>query len=343
MIQQFNTQYFEYYKINKDLSNPVLLDCVESGTISYNSLDSLKMCADLTVSKHYLEQLDIEAIRIYMVLNNEKSLLGTFLVSTPSSTFENISESLEVTCYSTLWLLKADKTDKRYYISKGTNAVNEVRRILNDRFSRYSNMLVDSDKTTSVDKEYEIGTPYIEIINDLLDCINYTSLYVDAEGTYIAKPYVLPKDREVEFTYNEDDVNNILETSCKSELDLFNVPNKFVRYISDAEVDLVATYTNEYGVTGTQATGIINVDAQEVKDVSDYDTLYNLCKKASAEATSIYHKVEFNTAINPNHLYMNCISLKYYRCNGKFIETSWDMQLETGGSMTHNVREVIDC
>lgn len=340
-MQQYNTHYFEFYDISSYLSQPKKIECIEGGSISYNSLDSLKISASLTVNISKDEVFSAKKIRIYCIINGISSLLGTFLVATPSSEFEVQVQSIDVTCYSTLWPVKVNKCEGRYFISKGTNVVNEVKRILVNY--GYTVNIPDSIKTTSVDQEFCIGTSYLEIINSLLDSIGYSSLYEDLEGNYCAREYILPENRVAEVIYDSDDIDNILETKCKSELDLFNIPNKFIRYVNDPEVELAAIYTNTYGVTGTESTAIINVDAQEVRDVADYDTLYLLCKKAAAEATSVYHKVTIYTAINPAHLYLNCIQLNHYKCRGKYIETSWEIELSTGGTMTHNLREEIAC
>ncbi|ADZ82487.1 hypothetical protein [Cellulosilyticum lentocellum] len=341
-MQQYNTHYFKYYALDSNMANPTVVNCIEDGgTVSYNSLDSLKTNARLKVSLDTSEIFDIKRIRICSVLNGNELPCGTFLVATPSSQFKSAVQSIDVTCYSTLWPVKVDKCDTRYYVPLGTNAVNEVKRILG-RFG-YQVIIPDSAKTTSVNQEWEIGTSYLEIVNSLLDSIGYTSLYVDVYGNYVAKPYILPSLREAEIIYDSDDINNIIEPSAESELDLFNVPNKFIRYVNSPEVDLAAVYINSRGITGTEATGIVNVDSQEVNDASDYDTLYELCKKAAEEATSIYHKVTIYTAINPIHLFLNCIQLNHYQLRGKFIETSWDIELKTGGTMTHNLREVIAC
>lgn len=340
-MQQYNTHYFKYYALDSNMANPTIINCIEDGgTVSYNSLDSLKTSASLKASLSTDEIFNVKRIRIFSVMNEVELPCGTFLVATPTSDFENVLQGIDVTCYSTLWPVKADKPENRYFVPKGTNVVNEVKRILS-RF-KYEVIIPESTKITSIDKEWELGKSFLEIVNDLLQSINYTTLYVDFYGNYRAVPYILPSERIVEITYNEEDIDNILEPRAKSELDLFDIPNKFVRYVNSPEVDIKAVYVNTYGITGTDQTGIINTDIQKI-DASDYDTAYTLCKKAAEEATSIYHKVTIYTAINPTHLFLNCIQLNHYQCRGKFVETSWDIELNTGGTMTHNLREVIAC
>jgi hypothetical protein len=339
-LKSINEQYFKFYKLDDNLSNPEEISYVESGKITYNSLSQLVMSASLNVTVGPLESVNLKHVRVSMVLNGVEQTCGTFIVSTPTSDIDECVKSIDVTCYSTLWPVQADGPDYRYFVGQGTNVVAEVKRIL-DKFG-YQYEIEDSDKVTSKGIEWEIGKSWLDIINDLLKSINFTALYVDFNGTYRARPYVLPKDRTIEIYYNSKDIYSILENEMKSELDLFGVHNKFVRYVNDPNVDLVATYENKDGPTGTVDRGITHTSFDSA-DASDYDTLYEICKRDAAEETSIYHKVTIYTAINLEHLYSNCISLSHYDVSGKFIETSWDIELETGGKMEHNLREAIEC
>lgn len=343
-MQQYNpvnVQYFNFYSVDKNNQIIEQLKCVEEGgKISYNSLDSLKMSASINVSLGIEEEFNVSRLKITCVTNGEEEICGIFLVSSPSSAKKVGMQNIDVTCYSLLWPLKADGPDYRYFVPQGTNAANEVKRIL-DKFD-IPYIITDSEKTTSKGIEWEIGKSYLDIINDLLESINYTSLYITLEGTLKAVPYILPSKRKVEIIYDEDDVLNILEPTLKSELDLFNVPNKFVRYVNDPVLDLKATYINTIGITGTETTGITTTSFEAV-EASDYDTLYEICKKAAETATSVYHKLTFYTAINLQHLFMNCIQVNLLGVNTKVVETSWELELKSGGSMEHNVREVIQC
>ena len=84
-----------------------------------------------------------------------------------------------------------------------------------------------------------------------------------------------------------------------------------------------------------------NYESAEVQDVADYDTLYEMCKKACADANSIYHKVQIATAIQPISTYMSTIQLHQYQVNDKYSCTSFVIHLETGGSLEMNLRKII--
>lgn len=340
-MRAYNKQSFKYIALNKQFEElqDISAYVEDGGLIEYNSLTRLKASCTIPVSLSINEKLNLDAIRIYEVLNSEETCLGTFLISTPRSSFDDSIQSIECTGYSTLWRISNNTPSNRYYVSKETNCIAEVKRILTGL--GYAFYIADSEGTTSTNREWPIGTSYLDIINDLLKVVNYTSLFVDVMGNYIAEPYVLPQDREVGLILDEDDIDNSIEPVQSNELDLFNVPNKFIRYCSsDPTVSLYAVYENTDGITGTSNTWV-NTDVQEVQDVANYDTLYALCKRDCASAISIYNKVQVTTAIQMIPTYMATIQLNHYQAEGKYSCTSFAITLEVGGSQEMNLRKAV--
>lgn len=340
-MQAYNKHYFRYEALDKNLENPIDITYYveDGGTVSYNALTRLKASCSLKVVVPTSETLELEAIRIYSILNDHEECIGTFYNKTPSSSFNGEIQEIEPTCYSTLIRISSNSPDGRYYVPKGTNAIAEVKRIL-ERLG-YGYDIPNCTKTTSTDKEFELGTYYLDIINYLLDVVNYTSLYVDVYGNYISKPYILPQDRMPDIILDEDEIDNVIEPMQNNLLDTLNIPNKFIRYCnSDPTLDLYAVYENTEGITGTRHTWV-NTDCQEVQDAADYDTLYDQCKKACAEATSIYNKVEMSTGLQILPPYMPIVQLNHYQAQGKYTCTSFEISLTTGGSTNLSMRKVV--
>lgn len=340
-MKRFNAQSFKYVALTKELKpiRDISAYVEEGGKIEYNALTRLKANCTIPISIAINEVLNLDAIRVFHVINGIEECLGTFLISTPIKEFEDEVQSVECVGYSTLWRISSNSSDNKYYVPEGTNAVAEVKRILT--MLGFSFSIPDCDKVTNTNREWDLGAAYLDIINDLLEVVNYTSLYVDAYGEYIAMPYVLPQDRTIDLTLNDTQIDNIIEPTQTNELDLFNVPNKFIRYCSSTPtLSLFAVYENTDGITGTNNTWV-NTDVQEVLDVSDYDTLYEICKRDCANAISIYNKVQIAIAITMLPTYMPTIQLKHYQANGKYTCTSFVIELEVGGSQELNLRKAV--
>lgn len=331
---------FRYFLIgeNDDISE---LKTVDSANIIFDSETPLKVSANISITLLNEEALDVsKKLRIVHCKDSIESVVGTFLFTTPSQNINPSCKQIDVTCYSTLWLLEINKTTSRLMVGKGTNVVNEITRIMGLLGFGVALDITLSDKTTSVQHEFEIGTPYLTIINTLLGVINYTSLYVNAMGDYVARPYILPSEREINIRYDETDPLAQIECDLTSEFDYFDVPNVFVRYVNNPEAtDLIAVYKNE---NPSSPTSILyrptNVHSEEVQDCSDMQTLYDMCKRACMSATNKYHTIKFSSSINPKHSYMDCVYINLNGVSGKLIETSWSFNCEAGSSMEHVAR-----
>lgn len=336
----FNREYFKYELLTSENELISELENVENSTVTYSSLSRLKQMATINVTVNTMDKINVNnRIRIKHILNDIETTIGTFLITTPVQNVNTLFKTIAIECYSTLWLLDANKTTSRHVVGIGTNVVNEVRRML----SGYGVQVVikDSVKSTSVSREWEIGTPILDICNDLLQSINYTPLYVDEKGDYMAKPYKLPTDRTIDFEYRDDDPYNIVESELVSTLDYFNIPNVFVKYVNNPDTpELMAVYENINPQSPTSTTNRPrNVHSEEVTDVSDIQTLMDMCKRDLENATSKYHRVSIKTGINPLHSYMNTVYVNLNGVEGKFTETDWAIECVTGGTMTHELRE----
>lgn len=333
---------FEYELYSKDNVFKKMLYNIENVQVDYGSLTRLKYSARITMTEDSEIDYLNDMVKIICVIDGERTPIGIFLLSSPKRKLGDLEVIRDCECYSKLKILDDDKTEARYTVLAGTNAVNEVKRIIGNSYPYF---IPDSNLTTSTDKDWEIGTPKLDIINELLSVINYNSLTVDNNGVFVSSPYVLPTDREIQVTY-EDNEYSIINPDLEEDIDLYDIPNVIVRYTNSAEINppLVAIYENNNpsSPTSTVNRGRKIVSAESVSDVADLQTLQLVTKKNAYEMNDKYSYVEFSTAINPVHGYLTCIQLKAYDVNNKYIETEWAIDCQTGGEMKHRARRIIN-
>lgn len=336
-----NKEYFRYELLDEENSFIKHMNNVVSAKISYSSTSKLKLSGSIDLNLGNSENINTNhRIRIIHCLNNQENALCTLLVSTPSQKLYQNYKEISMECYSVLWLHEVDKITSRYSLTRGTNVVNEVKRLIGEKFVT----IMPSPLTTSVDLEWEIGTSKLDICNELLQCINYTPLCPLPDGSITSEPYTLPQNKVVQVTYDDFDKENKIESDCVSEIDFFDTPNVFVRYVNNPEtIDLVAVYENTNPDSPTSTVNRPrNVDSQEIRDASDVQTLMDIAKKDCAAKTNKYHTVEFRTSINHRHGFETCIYLNINGVSGKFIEDQWDIDCVCGGSMNHIVRRIVE-
>lgn len=319
--------------------------------ISYNSLGRLK--SSLTVKIMDSEYLNIDylndRIKVVMEIDGLFYNKGIYLISSTERNIEPTQTTRFLTCYSKLKILDMDKILTAYYLPKGSN----VRTAIVNLLGSNPNNITSSDAALNTDYTATYGTSKLDIINDLLDIINYTSLYVDDNGYFASTPYELPQDRDIDVYYiegephsdDEDNVCRLISGSITEDLDAFDVPNIFFKYTNDVDIDppITAVYPIQQGDNTTTIDGRApNVDIEEVSDVSDYATLYAKCKRSAADARSIYSHLEIQTALNPKHGYMTCVNVNVGDIDYKYIETGWSVDLKAGALMKHTLRRVVE-
>lgn len=341
---------FEYYLLDREdrpkkplkFSKSNRLNNVTGGNISYSSLGRLKSSLEISMVDIEGSLIDYMNDRIQVIANIDHTpySLGVFLICSPNREIDSTHTERKLTCYSKLKILDNDKVTSNYYLPSNANVINAVIRLLGNNPYRISSC----DKTTSTEREWPVGTSKLDIINDLLDVINYQSLVVDNDGYFTTSKYVQPQDRIVDIKYIEGE-NSVISPKMTEDFDFFDVPNIFIRCTNDVNISppLVATYpiqsTNE---PVTLDGRLPNVDIKEVADVADIETLYEICKRDAESARSVYSHLQFSTEINTKHGYLNCIEVDCMGIHDKYIETSWSFNLEAGALMEHTVRKVVD-
>jgi hypothetical protein len=270
--------------------------------------------------------------------------LGVFLLSTPSRRARETGGVIrEVEAYDQLQVLKDDRVTGRYLIVVGTPYIGAIKTLL-DGAGIVSQNLTTSTKTLPVDREWDMGTPKLTIIGELLKALNYDPLFFDEEGVAIARPYVSSDQRASEYTYADDD-KSVLFPDVEETVDLFNVPNQFVLTVSQPDrpaLRSIYTNNNPASPTSTVSRGRTIVDPRQV-DAVDQATLDSLAQTAAFKASQVYQTVSMGTGIMPQHSHNDVLSLQFSSLgiNAKYEEIGWSMQLKAGARMEHTIRRVI--
>lgn len=318
--------------------------------VTMNSLAEIKRTAVFKISEQEAQDIDWlnDRIRPVFLLRMPDGRyaewpLGVFLISSPTRRDERVIKR-EIEAYDASLILLEDCFDDRYRIASGTKYTTAIIAIMNAAGIVKIN-ITDHAGTLSTDKEFEIGTTKLEAVNQLLTEINYTSIWVDENGYFISRPYVLPSDREAEYSYRNDELS-VIHPGSTEEFDLFAVPNKWVRVVSNPDkTALVSRYSNDLptSLTSTTNRGRNIVDYATVDDIVDQATLDAYTKRVAYAGSQIYGKFVFDTALMPHHSFYNCLFVEHsdFDIAAKYMESSWEMELQPGGKMKHSCRRVI--
>lgn len=329
------------YKLIRDDGKYLYINTVKKAKINYDSNTALKQSASIELKLHKNEILpDNSKIQIIHVLNGVQKTLGTFLFATPQYTTLGQWKDYNLTCYSTLLLLQRNKLLNKRLVKKGTQVVQEIRRIMQEL--GYVINIQDSILATTIDIEFKAGTSYLDFINELLKIINYDSLYVDTNGVYTAKSHIDYIDRSIDLSYTANEYNTSLLKAYTIGNDTFNIPNIILAYVNSSKNDLKAVYenTNPQDKTST-ANAPPFVENVEVMDCPDISTLTDIAKRYLLSKKSKGNTVKFYTSVNGDHGFKTCIQFNQEDYSKKLIENQWSLECETGAQMEHICEEVI--
>ena len=271
--------------------------------------------------------------------------LGIFLLSTPTKEERNGVIYRQVEAYDGLVVLQENKIMERLTAPVDMKYTDFIYDVLQAAGVRKWN-IEPSDKTITTALEWAIGTSYLTIINDLLGALNYTPLWTDENGYYISNLYRSPAEAPTDFSYVADELS-VIYNGMTEELDLFNVPNRWIMVLNDPEREpLVSIYQNDNpeSPTSFQARGRWIVDYREVTDIADQEALDAYTRRIAFEASQVYGKVQFETATMPFHDYSDILYLENEALGirGNFSETDWTLPLDIGAKMKHQVRRVVN-
>lgn len=216
-------QTFEYYVVNpttwKDERQLLTVkSCSVDRDADADTLGSATIDIDEEIGECY--------IRAYLVITQngivEKHALGTFLVQTPSMSFDGKTTSISLDAYTPLLELKEGMPPIGYYIAKGENVMDTAYRIVREcarapvvkptcESDLYYNFISDTSDT------------WLSFLRDLIADVKYTFV-LDELGRILFAPKQDAASLHPVWVYTDDN-SSILYPDLSLDHDLYNIPN----------------------------------------------------------------------------------------------------------------------
>lgn len=217
------TQTFKYYIVDPGTwKDDKEVTTVKSSTIkrdeSSETLGSATIDADDLLGEDY--------IRVYLIANQngveEKVPLGTFLVQTPSSSFDGKVRSVSMDAYTPLLELKEKQPAIGYSVLKGENIMQLAYRLVREN-ARAPVIEALSDETLFDDFVAYTDDTWLTFISDLIANAKY-SFSLDELGRILFAPEQKIASLQPVWTYNDDN-SSILYSDIDLDHDLYGIPN----------------------------------------------------------------------------------------------------------------------
>lgn len=203
-----------------------------------------------------------------------------------------------------------------------------------------------SDAVLQTDRaDWDVGTSYLTIVNQLLDEIGYRPLHCDCYGLMVARPRVEPSAANITHSFGPSQADVLLQMELTRELDLYNAPNVFIAYVENPELaaPMTATAVNDSPTSPLSTVGrsVRIPKITKLDNIASQAALQAYVDKQCAESRMAYEQVTIKTAPRPGHGVADTVALVHDGASGIYEETGWSMSLKDGSLMTHTLRKAV--
>ena len=296
----------------------------------------------------------VDEIKPYLVLDGVEYPLGVFMPATISPKKEKGKTTLSVEAYDQCWRVRDYKVESRVAFDQNAKYIGCIESLL-AACGIAAISAVDTDSTLATARDdWETGTSYLSIVNELLKEINYKDLWFDENGTAILEPASIPTARNIKhrFTDQKPDPRNEKEIGMinvhpvmTKTTDIYQKPNVIICICSSPDrtsaLRATAENMNPESPLSIQRRGRRIVQVVKVNNIPDQNALDAYAERLLMESMVTGEELSFQTPLQPGFGVDDVCAVKYEDLSGVCVEREWSMELRPGGTMSHRVERVV--
>ena len=333
------TQTFEYYIVDPGTwTDKEQIRNVKSCSITRDSDTDTLESATIDV----VDSLGECYIRVYLItIQNgirDKYPLGTFLVQTPSSTYDGKVRNVSMDAYSPLLELKETPPPLGYSLLKGDNIMEKAYMIIREKARAPVVRTHISDVLTG-DFVSSTEDTWISFVSDLISNAKYT-LDLDEMGRILFAPKQDTASLQPVWTY-DDGNSSILLPEITMDHDLYGIPNVVEVVYSNGNDNYYSRVVND---DSNSPTSTVNRGREIIHRVTDPDFVGDPTKKQVdeyadkllKELSSVEYTVSYSHGYCPVRV-GDCVRLNYSSAglnNVKAKVVSQTIKCESGCSVS---------
>ena len=280
-----------------------------------------------------------------MILDGVTYKLGTFLAARVEEDDDGTTPCLQIEAYDRGWMVRDSRAESRPFFAAGTNYLDAVGSAL-VAAGVTDIREVPTDAVLTEDREdWDCGTSWLEVANQLLGEINYEDVWFDAEGVCILEPVAVSSAENIEHMLDDTEIESMMAPGMKKTTDYYATPNVFICICSNADKEdaLVAVAENvnpdsplSIPRRGRRISTVIQVD-----NIASLEELQLYAERKAMESLRTGEVITVQTALLPDFGVGDITALRLKGELSVCKERSWTMQLGVGGKMTHTLEKVV--
>lgn len=333
------TQTFEYYIVDPATwTDKELINNVKTCSITRDSDTDILGSATIDV----VDSLGECYIRVYLItIQNgvrDKYPLGTYLVQTPSSSYDGKVRTVSMDAYSPLLELKETPPPLGYSLLKGDKIMENAYKIIREK-ARAPVVKTDTSDVLTGDFVASTNDTWITFVNDLISNAKYT-LDLDEMGRILFSPKQDTASLQPVWTY-DDGNSSILYPEMTMKHDLYGIPNVVEVIYSSGNDQYYSRVVND---DSNSPTSTVSRGREIIHRVTDPELVGNPTKKQIDEyaekllssLSSVEYSVSYTHGYCPVRV-GDCVRLNYVRAgltNIKAKVISQTIKCESGCSVS---------
>ena len=317
------------------------------------SVPTLRMNADsaihMSLSGEFMEpdpEIDwiTDELKPILVIDGAEYPLGLLTVTTLDVSITETGRTLHIEAFDRGWFLRNTQTQSLLYLPANSvytdnfNLLLTAGGITNQRITPAAFTLQTSRE------DWNVGTDYLKIINELADEINYYHIWFDADGFAVLEPETDPDTGIISHILDDDDVLSLMLPDVNISMDYYSSPNVFTVLMINPDKSLMtATAENDDPMSpiSIQRRGRRIMKTVTVKNVGSQACLQAMADSMCSKSKLRTDRITVKTGLLPGFGLNELTALKCAGESSICIQKGWTMELVTGGTMTHNLERVV--
>ena len=309
------TQTFEYYIVDPNTwKDTKKINSVRACNITRDSYAETLGSAMIDVT----ESIGECYIRVYLVtIQNgvkEKHPLGTFLVQTPSFSFNGKIQTISTDVYTPLLELKENPPPFGYFVAKKENIMDVAYRLVREH-ARAPVVKAECSEQLFSDFVANVNDTWLTFVSDLVSNAKYT-LALDELGRILFSPNQDTASLQPVWTY-DDGNSSILLPDADLEHDLYGIPNVveviysnngehyYARVVNDDSNSPISTVNRGREITYRET------DPSFIGDPTN-DKIQECAKQLLRDLSTLEYTVKYTHGYCPVRI-GDCVRLNYER------------------------------
>lgn len=288
-----------------------------------------------------------DKIRPELVIDGVAYPLGIYI---PVAVTENLDQS--GTGIKTQAIQACDKCwevqnyiPTQIYFAAGTNYVEALISLLTPAGVALISSTPTSATLQEAREDWNLGTDTLTVVNQLLDEINYGSLWFDKDGLAMLQPNREPIAQNIKHIIDANSPEVLVLPGITATQNIYSAPNVFTVICDnpDKSAAMTATSVNEnpQSPLSVQRRGKRIMSVNYVDNIASQSELQAYADRLRNESMVTAETIVVKTMLLPGFGVGDVVGLNYGDRFDICVEKAWTMTLAPGGQMTHTLEKVV--